>query len=66
MHDHACLLSKARRKYTADMVTQAMQCLCSACIGGMPVCYCSDGMQCDLPERISFVSMLAVAQLQPS
>ncbi len=66
MHDHACLLSQARCEYIADMVMQAMQCLCSACIDGMPVCYCLDGAQCNLPRRILSVSMLAVAQLQPS
>lgn len=66
IHDHACFLSKARCEYTVDAVMQAMQCLCSACIDGIPVCYCSDGMQSNLPGHIPSVSMLAVAQLQPS
>ncbi len=60
---HACLLSKVRCEYIADMVMQATQCLCSACIDGMPVCHCSDGMQCNLHVNILSVSMLAVAQL---
>ncbi len=66
IHDHACLLSEARCEYVADMVMQAMQCLCSACIDGMHVCYCLDGMQCNLPGHIPSFSMLIVAQLQPS
>ena len=39
-HNHSYYLSKARCEYIADVVMQAMQCLCSACVGGMPVCYC--------------------------
>ncbi len=66
IHDHACLLPKTRCECIADMVMQAMQCLCSACIGGMAVCQCLDGMQCNLPGHIPSVSMLTVAQLQPS
>ena len=64
--NHSYYLSKARCEYIADLVMQAMQCLCSACIGGMAVCQCLDGMQCNLPGHIPSVSMLTVAQLQPS
>ena len=52
IHYHACLLPKTGCECIADIGVQAMQCLCSAFIDGMPVCSCLIGVQCNLPRRI--------------